>query len=212
MTLNFKLNPRFWFVIAFVFGSFSSFSQGQTSTFKAQFALGVNSPSSDGVVNDFEVKSMNFPTINLGLQYMFKKNLGAKLDFGFNRLVNLEDTPEFKVNYSRINLQLVYDASIITSFSNKLGAFVHAGPGFSMIEPLGDFGENKTSYLNAMAGIEFHYGISDKLSIYIDTAYILGVGDDFDPISSGFGSFNGDLLTVTFGASISLSGCYYCGD
>jgi len=81
-----------------------------------------------------------------------------------------------------------------------------------MIQPLGDFGENETSYLNAMAGFELHYAVSDKLSIYIDTAYILGLADDFDPVSSGLGSFNGDLLTVTFGASISLSGCYYCGD
>ena len=63
-----------------------------------------------------------------------------------------------------------------------------------------------------MGGIEFHYGISDKLSVYVDTSYIFGFGKDFNPISDGFGSFNGDLLTITFGASISLSGCYYCGD
>jgi hypothetical protein len=63
-----------------------------------------------------------------------------------------------------------------------------------------------------MGGIEFHYGISDKLTIYLDTSYVLGFGNGFNPVSSGIGSFNGDLLTLTFGASISLSGCYYCGD
>ena len=61
-----------------------------------------------------------------------------------------------------------------------------------------------------MAGLELHYGISDKLTLYLDTSYIIGFANDFDPISSGFGSFNGDLLTITIGASISLSGCYYC--
>jgi len=212
MTLNFKLNTYFWFALAFLFYGFSSFSQDGTSTIKAQFALGVNSPSSNGFVSDFEANSINFPTINLGLQYMFKPHLGAKLDFGFNRISNIDNSPEFKVNYSRINAQLVFDTSRILSFSNKLGAFIHAGPGFSMVKPLGDYGENKISYLNAMGGIEFHYGVSDKLSVYLDTSYIFGFGKDFNPVSDGFGSFNGDLLTITFGASISLSGCYYCGD
>ncbi|MDG1728310.1 MAG: cell envelope biogenesis protein OmpA [Algibacter sp.] len=212
MTLNFKLNTRFWFVLAFLFYGFSSFSQSDTSTIKAQFALGVNSPSSNGFVDDFEANSINFPSINLGLQYMFRPQIGAKLDFGYNRFSNLGNTPEFKVNYSRINAQLVYDASIISSFLNKTGVFIHGGPGLSMIKPLDDYGENKTSYLNAMGGVEVHYGISDRLSIYLDTAYIFGFSKDFKPVSDGFGSFNGDLLTVTFGASISLSGCYYCGD
>ena len=212
MTSNFKLNTQFWLVLAFLLVGFSSFSQGDTSTVKAQFALGVNSPSSNGFVDDFQANSINFPTINLGVQYMFKPLLGAKFDFGFNRFSNIDNTPDFKVNYSRINIQVVYDASIITSFSDKIGAFIHAGPGFSMIKPLGNFGENKTSYLNAMGGIELHYGISDKLSVYLDTSYIFGFGKDFNPVSDGFGSFNGDLLTITFGASISLSGCYYCGD
>lgn len=212
MTSNFKLNTQFWLVLAFLLVGFSSFSQGDTSTVKAQFALGVNSPSSNGFVDDFQANSINFPTINLGVQYMFKPLLGAKLDFGFNRFSNIDNTPDFKVNYSRINIQVVYDASIITSFSDRMGAFIHAGPGFSMIKPLGNFGKNKTSYLNAMGGIELHYGISDKLSVYLDTSYIFGFGKDFNPVSDGFGSFNGDLLTITFGASISLSGCYYCGD
>ncbi|KAA5827964.1 outer membrane beta-barrel protein [Algibacter amylolyticus] len=212
MTSSFKLNTNFWLAIAFLIYSFSGFSQGDTSTFKAQFALGVNSPSSSGFVEDFESNSINFPTINLGLQYMFKQRLGVKLDLGYNRFANADNTPEFKVNYTRINAQAVYDASVITSFVDNLGAFVHAGPGFTMIKPLGDYGNNKTSYLNAMAGIELHYGVSDKLSIYVDASYVKGFSKDFSPVTSGFGSFNGDILTLTFGASISLSGCYYCGD
>ncbi|GAA4962907.1 outer membrane beta-barrel protein [Algibacter aquimarinus] len=212
MALNFKWNNYIWVLLVLLFSSFSSFSQGDTSTIKAQFALGVNSPSSNGFVTAFEANSINFPTINLGLQYMFKPKLGGKLDFGFNRFSNADNSTEFKVNYSRINVQLVYDVSEITSFSDRIGAFIHAGPGLSTIKPLGNYGANKTSYLNMLGGVEFHYGISDKLSIYLDTSYILGFGKEFNPISDGFGSFNGDLLTITFGASISLSGCYYCGD
>lgn len=211
MTSNFKINKTIRLFLLLFFSSLFGFSQGDTSTIKAQFALGVNSPSSSGFVDDFESNSINFPSINLGLQYMFKRNLGAKLDFGYNRFANASGTSEFKVNYTRFNAQLVYNLSNIIP-SNRIGTFIHAGPGISMISPLGNYVENNLSFLNAMGGIEFHYGVSDKLSVYLDTSYILGFAKDFDPILDGFGSFNGNLLTVTIGASISLSGCYFCGD
>lgn len=205
-----KYNSIFISILLTCF-SFFGFSQNDTSTVKAQFALGVNSPSANGFVNNFEAKSINFPSINLGIQYMFKPKLGAKLDFGYNRFSNLNNTPEFKVNYTRLNAQLVYDATSILGFlSQRMGTFIHAGPGYTSVKPLGNYTNNDTSFLNVMAGIEFHYGISDKLSVYFDTSYVLGLGKDFNPASSGFGSFNGSMLTFTIGASISLSGCYYC--
>lgn len=211
MTSNFKTYKLIIFILIFFMIGFFGFSQRDTSTFKAQVALGVNSPSSDGFVDGFEGKSLNFPTVNLGLQYMFNRNLGAKLDYSFSRISNEDATPEFKLNYSRINAQLVYDTSRILNFlPSRMGTFIHAGPGFSMIKPLGDFGQNDVSFLNIMGGMEFHYGISDKLSMYLDASYMYAFSDDFDPISDGFGSFNGDLLTITIGVSISLSGCYYC--
>ena len=211
MASNFKLNTNFVLVLVLCLNAFFGFSQSDTSTLKAQFALGVNSPSSNGFVTNFEAKSINFPSINLGLQYMFKSPFGAKLDFGYNRFSNLDNTPEFKVNYIRINAQLVYDTySLFGALPQNMGVFVHTGPGFSMVKPLGDYPENNTSFLNAMAGMEFHYGISDTLSVFLDTSYILGFSEDFNPVSDGFGAFNGNILTITIGASISLSGCYYC--
>ena len=213
MILRFKRNTKKLILLIVLSScSFLGISQGDTSTIKAQFALGVNSPSSNGFVDGYESNPINFPTINLGIQYMFSPKLGAKLDLSYNRFSNAGGTPEFKTNYTRINGQLVYDLSSLTRSLNRVGVFVHAGPGISIVKPLGNYGDNKTSYLNGMGGIEFHYGVSDKLSVYLDASYILGFGKTFDPISEGFGSFNGNLLTVTIGASISLSGCYYCGD
>lgn len=212
MRSNFKIKTKLPLVVILCLCFLIGVSQGDTRTVKAQFALGVNSPASNGFVNSFEANAINFPSINLGIQYMFKPRLGAKLDLGYNRFSNTNNTPEFKTNYTRINAQLVYDTSRFVSFMNRMGLFLHAGPGITMIKPLGNYGDNKTSHLNTMAGIELHYGISDKLSVYLDTSYIFGFGKAFNPISSGFGSFNGDLLTITIGASISLSGCYYCID
>ena len=212
--MNPKMNVH-KFSVAFtccVLTSVMLFSQPDTSTFKAQFALGINSPSTDGFVQDYQGKSVNFPTANLGLQYMFMPVLGLKLDYGFSRITNDESANDFKLNYSRANLQLVIDASRLLAFSNRMGVFFHVGPGYSFVKPLGNFGNNDTSFFNIMGGVEFHYGVSDRLTLYLDTAYILGSGDDFNPVSNGFGAFNGNLLTVTFGASISLTGCYFCGD
>ena len=210
MASNLKRYKKTFCAIVFIMSSFVSFSQGDTSTFKAQFALGLNSPSKNGFVSGFEGKTYNFPTVNLGIQYMFKPLLGVKLDYSFSRMSNKKNMQEFKLNYSRVNLQAVYNANRVFNLSQHTGVFIHAGPGFSTVKPLGNFTQNKTSFINAMAGIEFHRGISDKLSIYADVSYIHGFAKDFAPISDGFGAFNGNLLTLTIGASISLSGCYYC--
>lgn len=188
-----------------------SFSQSETQKLKAQIAVGVNNPSSNGFVSPFEAKPINFPTVNLGIQYMFKEQLGAKLDYGFNRFSSADESPEFKINYSRINAQFVFDAKkALTFLPERIGVVGHAGPGYTFVKPLGDYVDNKLSFFNVMAGIEFHYGINERLSVFADTSYIYGFGKDFDPITDGYGSFNGNLLTVTFGVSFSLSGCQYC--
>ncbi len=188
-----------------------SFSQRRTNEWKAQVALGVNMPSQSGFVEGFEAKPVNFPTVNLGIQRMFKRQFGAKLDFGFNRFSSSDKSFEFKTNYTRINAQFVYDPTESLHFlPARIGVVAHAGPGYSIIKPLGEFGNNNLSFLNIMGGAEFHYGLSQYLSVYTDVSYIMGLAKDFEPVSEGFGAFNGNLLTVTFGVTFSLSGCQYC--
>ena len=142
---------------------------------------------------------------------MFKPQLGAKLDFGFNRFSNDDESPEFKTNYTRINAQIVYDPSVAINFlPPRLAIVGHAGPGLSFVKPLGDYPDNDISFFNVLAGIEFHYDMSERFSLYTDVSYILGFGKDFDPVTDGYGSFNGNLLNITFGVSVSLSGCRTC--
>src|SRR5690606_11941233 len=88
--------------IIFLFISFLAVSAADTSKWKIQMALGVNNPSSSGFVSRFDAKPINLPTINLGLQHMFKRQFGAKLHFGFNRISHENNSPYFKVNYTRI--------------------------------------------------------------------------------------------------------------
>ncbi|TXE09694.1 porin family protein [Seonamhaeicola algicola] len=211
MIIAFKKYTLTFCLLFVFFGIDTMQSQDSKSRLKAQFALGVNSPSSDGFVTGFEGQTYNFPSVNLGLQYMFTPKLGAKLDYGFNRVKNQDNAQEFKLNYTRVNAQAVLDVNETLNFlPPRLGVFLHAGPGYSIVKPLGNYTENNISFLNIMAGVEVHYGISDKLSVFTDVSYIQGFAKNFNPIQDGFGAFNGNMLTLNFGASISLSGCYFC--
>jgi len=204
---------KYLFVTFFVFTITNLFAQRESNKWKAQLALGVNSPSQSGFVNGFQGKSLNFPTINLGIQNMFHKQFGAKLDYSFNRISHEDNSPEFKLNYSRVNTQFVFDPTTNLDFlPQRMGVVLHAGPGYSFVKPLANYGNNKTSFFNIMGGLELHYGVAERLSLFVDTSYIMGLGKDFDPITEGFGSFNGNLLTMTFGITFSLSGCQYCND
>lgn len=185
----------------------------ESSKWKALVALGFNSPSDGGFVEGSASQSINFPTVNLGIQHMFKREYGVKLDFGFNRFKNEDNTPEFKANYSRVNAQFVFDLSDYIGFlPQRMSTVLHAGPGLTFVKPLGNLGDNKQTYLNLLGGLEFHYAINEKVAVYTDIAYLLGVTslDDYNPALDGLGAFNGDLFNVTFGLSIALSGCQYC--
>ena len=213
MTSNFKPQKQHLLLGLILLMTTICFSQRATNKWKAQVALGVNHPFSSGFVEGYYAKSMNFPTVNLGIQHMFKRQFGAKLDFNFNRFVNGNEVPEFKINYTRINAQFVYDPTYSLQFlPPRMGVVAHAGPGITFTKPLGTLGDNKQTFLNAMVGTEFHYGISQTMSIYLDTSFIYGFSsvDNYETPIDGLGAFNGNLLTVTIGITFSLSGCQYC--
>jgi len=191
----------------------NGFSQSETSKWKLQLGLGVSFPENTGFIAPYQPKPLNFPTVNLGVQHMFTRDLGAKLDFGYSRFSQADGTAEFKTNYTRLNAQFVYDATKNIGFlPSHFGIVLHAGPGFTFMKPLGNFKDNKQTYLNLLAGLEVHYGITDAVSVFTDVSYIYPLAGDkeYDPISKGFGAFRGNLLTASLGISISLSGCQYC--
>ena len=129
----------------FLFSAMSfSFAQGDTEKIRLQLALGINNPI-DNVENDgYYAKDINLPTINFGIRYMFKPNkLGAKLDVGYNRSKNDVGSLEFKLNYTRVNAQIVYDFYDLLNFlPQEMTIQAHAGPGISFTKPLLNDSEN----------------------------------------------------------------------
>lgn len=201
-------------IILFLLISVTVFAQRRDiPTWSAQIGLGINLPSESGFVESYPAQSLNFPTVNLGVQRMFTRTLGARLDYGFNRFKGENTSQEFKVNYSRINAQLVYNPSEKLNFLlQEIQLIGHIGPGYSIATPLGNLDANKQSFLNVNTGIELHYFINRKVNIYTDISYIYGLTslEDYNPEIIGLGAFNGNVLNVSFGVSIALSGCYYC--
>jgi hypothetical protein len=189
-----------------------SYAQRDTEKWKLQVALGLNNPIDNGKDDGFYSKYLNFPSINIGVQRMFTERLGTKLDFGYNRASNANGSEEFKLNYTRINAQVVYNFTPLLNFlPERIAVVGHAGPGVSITQPLGSYSENKYTYLSVLGGLEVHYGLSESLSVYGDLSYALSMSgkNKYDYAIDGF-SFNGDLVYVALGVSISLSGCQYC--
>ncbi|MDC1503950.1 cell envelope biogenesis protein OmpA [Winogradskyella sp.] len=208
-----KLKPYFFFFLVLLMATSSYGQFRETTKWKALFAVGLNYPTTDGFVKGTYAQPVNFPTVNIGIQHMLKRQYGVKLDFGFNRFKNDSDAPEFKINYTRINAQFVYDPTDFLKFlPSRLRTVLHAGPGVSFVKPLGNLGDNKQTFLNLNTGLELHYAINEKLSLYTDIAYLYGVTslDDYNPVISGLGAFNGSVFNLTFGLAVSLSGCQYC--
>lgn len=188
------------------------YSQSDTDRFRFQLALGLNNPIDNGENDGYYSKSLNLPTVNLGLQYMFKPNLGTKLDFGFNRAVSADGSIDFKLNYTRINAQIVYDFTDMIGFlPEPMLIMLHAGPGISFTKPLANDTDNKYTFLNGLIGMEIHYKLSRKLSIFGDIGYAKSFSgkNKYDTALDGY-SFNGDLVYGTIGVSVALSGCRYC--
>ncbi|MBT8252908.1 MAG: porin family protein [Bacteroidia bacterium] len=187
-------------------------AQPETNQWKFQFALGLNSPIDNDKSDSFESKSLNFPSINLGIQHMLSRHWGARFDLGYNRARHDDNSPEFKFNYTRLNLQAIYDFYNTLGFlPTQMTVIAHAGPGLSLTKPLGSYSDNNYTYLNGLAGIELHYGIAPTVSVYTDLSYAFGFSgkDKYNPAVDGF-SFNGDMMFISVGLSVSLSGCYFC--
>lgn len=190
-----------------------SIAQKDAEKWTLQASLGVNNPIDNGDSGGYYSKYVNFPTINLGVQYMFSETLGAKLDLGYNRSSAGNSSLPYKLNYTRVNVQGVYNfKDIITFLPAPIAIVGHVGPGVSMTNPLGYFTNNTYTYLNFLGGVEVHYRLSQSFSIFVDGSYVLSLSreDKYDTATHGF-SFNDDLMYVALGLSLSLGDGCKCG-
>lgn len=210
MGTNFK---KFILVSLVLLNSAFIYSQREAEKWKAQISLGVNSPLFSSFVNGLASERINFPSVNMGLQHLTSTHFGFKLDYGFNRIARKDIATSFKINYSRINAQIIYDlASWLEFIPERTKLIIHGGAGYSWSSPLANNSVNKLSYPNLISGLETHYYLTKLMSLYLDFSYIKGLASkDISGMSNGgLAGYNGDLFNVSVGLTFSLSGCYNC--
>ena len=212
MTPYLKLKTLSCMLFLTLMTTFVSVAQRDVEKWKLQLAAGINNPI-DRINNDgYYTKYVNFPSINIGVQHMFSENWGAKLDLGYYRSKEAAASFPFKLNYTRVNAQAVYDFKELINFLPRdINVVGHAGPGISMTKPLGEFVNNTYTYVNLLAGLEVHYRVSESFSVFVDGSYAYSTlyKSKYNNLVDGF-SFRGDVLCVVVGVSVSLSGCRYC--
>ena len=189
-----------------------SFAQSETEVFRLQLGLGINSPLGADIAPQFDTKTVNIPSVQFGLRYMFKRNLGAKLDIHYNRFSSTGAATAFKLNYTRINLQGVYNVSDKLKFlSTRSCIMVHLGPGLSSSKPLGIYSANSAIFLNLNAGVIYEFALSKRVSLFSDLNYTHSFAskEANDVLNEGY-SFNGTVVQASVGISVALSGCKYC--
>lgn len=193
----------------------ANFASAQTLTL--DLGVGVNSPSDD-FVSPYSAKPINGLTVDAGVRYMFARKFGVKADVGFNRYGNDGDSPDFKANYTRVNLQAYYNLwddlyNIQIRLPERLAVFVHAGPGMALQKPLSEpFTNNKSSNFNVMGGLAVHYGITDRVAVFVDGSNMFNLGQKIAYEGTELtDKINTSMFNLTFGVTISInSDCYYC--
>ncbi len=179
--------------------------------------LGINKPTNT-FKEGYQAKTINGVTFDAGIRYMFTQSLGAKLDIGYNRIGHANNSPLFKTNYTRVNLQAYYNIGkhlydLRLQVPNRLAIFIHGGPGVSFINPLSaPYTKNDNSAFNLISGAAVHYGLTDRISVYADFSTVINLGQKYNFEGSALDSSTNTMLyTITFGVSISInSDCYFC--
>ncbi len=210
-----KFIPMNRFTVLLLFIIISGYTKAQTLTI--DLGVGLNSPSNN-FVSPYKAKPINGLTVDAGLRYMFMKKLGVKADLGFNRYGSDGNSPEFKANFTRVNLQAYYNIwdhlyNFQIRLPERLGIFLHAGPGMSFIKPLSEpFLANKSSNFNVITGLAIHYGITDRVSVYVDGSNMFNFGQETAYEGTVLpDTINTSMFNLTFGVSISInSDCYFC--
>src|SRR6478735_10190361 len=94
---------------------------------------GLNKPTR-AMSPEYSTSTLNAFHADLGVRYMFDPKFGLKLDFGYDKFQEREDTAPFETDYLRTSLQGVINVGRALNFenwTNTLGLLAHGGVGVS---------------------------------------------------------------------------------
>lgn len=175
--------------------------------------------------------ALGFGHGDLGVRYMLTPYLGAKLDFGFDRikndefgnLLNVGDFPgaaslEFETHYVRSSLQLYMNIgrmAHLPTLNPKLGAYFHGGLGYSSLKSQKNSvwfqnwsNQGTDEMLHFMFGGTVQYKLASRFALHADITWIANAWStktwDFTKNDFNRGAENRLL-------NLSIGGSYYLG-
>jgi OOP family OmpA-OmpF porin len=151
---------------------------------------------------------VNFFTVDLGTRYMFNNKFGLKLDFGYNKFENNDDSNEFESTYLRGDIQGVINLGRVLNFedwTNTIGLLVHGGGGVFMLQSDNGF-DGEDWGANLIGGFTAQVKLSDRIVL---TGDVTGIANgfqyfNFDGTSKTTSTVDGVVLNGTLGLTFYL--------
>ncbi|MFA9191602.1 OmpA family protein [Flavobacterium sp. FZUC8N2.13] len=168
---------------------------------------GVNK-TTGAMTTGFYTATPNLFHADLGVRYMFNPKFGLKLDFGYDKLKEGNESFAFDSNYLRTDLQGIINLGRVLNFetwTNRIGLLGHGGFGVSMLTSDGFNGEDYMA--NGIAGLTTQYRISNSVALTADFTGIINGNQsyNFDGMSqTNAKAFNGSIFNASLGLTFYL--------
>jgi len=157
----------------------------------------------------YSTPSLNLFHADLGARYMFDPKFGLKLDFGYDKFTERDNTPSFESTLLRTDLQGVINVGRALNFENwtkTLGLLFHGGVGVSQLTSKNGF-DGQDYMGNGIIGMTGQIRLSDRAVLTGDLTGLINAKqnqnfDGMSPVSTG--TFDGILLNASVGLTFYL--------
>ena len=145
---------------------------------------------------------------DLGVRYMFDPKFGLKMDFGYDKFQERDDTAPFESTYLRTSLQGVINVGRALNFenwTNTIGILAHGGFGVSQLSS--DAFQDNDYIGHGIMGLTGQIRLSDRVALTGDLTGIVNGKQNFnfDGMSqTTSSSFDGVLLNASVGLTFYL--------
>lgn len=210
-------------VVAAVMGAF--FAQAQEAPSYNKWALdigvGFNKAQSD-FAPGYHMPTLDFPTADLGVRYMFNSKFGTRLSLGYQKFSGDSDTSlDFETDYFSATLEGVANLGNVLNFrtwTNHFGLLAHAGGGYGLMsfDAAGASDEND-NMINWVVGLTPQLKLSNRISLFADASLVGNFlqNNTYDGTrgTRHAGTYGkGVILKGSVGLSIALGGNEYSAD
>ena len=169
---------------------------------------GVNKPIRT-MTAGYTTETLNLFHADLGVRYMFNPKFGLKLDFGYDKFQEADDTAPFESTYLRTDIQGVINVGRALNFeqwTKTFGLLVHGGFGVSQLTSKNGFdGEDYMG--NGILGITGQIRLGNNIALTGDLTGVVNgkQNHNFDGMSPNTsGAFDGGLLNASIGLTFYL--------